>query len=111
VYLVTRSIVTLGFGEKIRRHIVQKDGSSVIILQFRRLSIRSLSVLGWLLASLAVCLSSFHFHFLLFRACVGRNLASMELLIIIASIMRRYDIILESPDQEVCLKISPRDFC
>jgi len=30
----------------------------------------------------------------------------MELLIIVASIMRRYDIILESPDQEVCLKIS-----
>ncbi|EKM77283.1 hypothetical protein AGABI1DRAFT_115220 [Agaricus bisporus var. burnettii JB137-S8] len=32
------------------------------------------------------------------RACVGRNLASMELLIILASIMRRYDIVLEDPD-------------
>lgn len=31
-------------------------------------------------------------------ACVGRNLASMELLIILASIMRRYDIVLEDPN-------------
>jgi benzoate 4-monooxygenase len=35
-------------------------------------------------------------------ACVGRNLASMELLIILASIMRRYDIVLEKPNQKVC---------
>ncbi|TFK26575.1 cytochrome P450 monooxygenase [Coprinopsis marcescibilis] len=33
------------------------------------------------------------------RACLGRNLAFMELQIIIASIMRRYDIVLEDPDQ------------
>ncbi|KAJ3565643.1 hypothetical protein NP233_g7498 [Leucocoprinus birnbaumii] len=34
------------------------------------------------------------------RACVGRNLASLELLIIIASITRRYDFVLEDPDQK-----------
>ncbi|KXN92561.1 Benzoate 4-monooxygenase [Leucoagaricus sp. SymC.cos] len=32
------------------------------------------------------------------RGCVGRNLASLELLIIIASIMRRFDFVLEDPD-------------
>ncbi|KAJ3499852.1 hypothetical protein NLJ89_g10052 [Agrocybe chaxingu] len=35
------------------------------------------------------------------RACVGRNLAYLELQLIIASIMRRYDIVLESPDQKL----------
>ncbi|KAF5357017.1 hypothetical protein D9756_006535 [Leucocoprinus leucothites] len=35
------------------------------------------------------------------RACVGRNLASLELLIIIASIVRRYDFVLENPDQKL----------
>lgn len=35
------------------------------------------------------------------RACVGRNLASMELLIIIASILRRYDFVLEEPNKPV----------
>ena len=35
------------------------------------------------------------------RACVGRNLASMELQIIISSILRRYDFILEQPDKPV----------
>ncbi|EJC99221.1 cytochrome P450 monooxygenase pc-bph [Fomitiporia mediterranea MF3/22] len=34
------------------------------------------------------------------RACVGRNLASMELLIIIASIFRRYEFVLEKPDEQ-----------
>lgn len=34
-------------------------------------------------------------------ACVGRNLATLELQIILASIMRRYDIVLENPDQKV----------
>ncbi|KAI5116460.1 hypothetical protein M0805_005873 [Coniferiporia weirii] len=33
------------------------------------------------------------------RACVGRNLASMELLIIISSIFRRYEFVLEQPDK------------
>ncbi|KAF8888565.1 cytochrome P450 monooxygenase [Infundibulicybe gibba] len=33
------------------------------------------------------------------RACVGRNLAFLELQIIVASIMRRYHIVLENPDQ------------
>jgi hypothetical protein len=36
-----------------------------------------------------------------FRACVGRNLASMELLIIISSILRRYDFVLQEPDEPV----------
>lgn len=35
------------------------------------------------------------------RGCVGRNLAFLELQIIIASILRRYDIILENPDELV----------
>ncbi|KAI0045027.1 cytochrome P450 monooxygenase [Auriscalpium vulgare] len=33
------------------------------------------------------------------RACVGRNLANMELLVIISSIMRRYSIVLENPEK------------
>jgi len=33
------------------------------------------------------------------RSCVGRNLASMELLIIVASILRRYEFVLEEPDK------------
>ncbi|KAH8101888.1 cytochrome P450 monooxygenase pc-bph [Cristinia sonorae] len=33
------------------------------------------------------------------RSCVGRNLASMELLIIVASIFRRYDFVLEQPEK------------
>ena len=36
-----------------------------------------------------------------FRACVGRNLANMELLIIVASLFRRYHFVLEDPDKEV----------
>ncbi|TFK48996.1 cytochrome P450 monooxygenase pc-bph [Heliocybe sulcata] len=34
------------------------------------------------------------------RACVGRNLASMELLIIISSILRRYHFLLEEPEKK-----------
>jgi len=33
------------------------------------------------------------------RACVGRNLATMELAIIISSILRRYDFVLAEPDK------------
>ncbi|CAL1708780.1 unnamed protein product [Somion occarium] len=33
------------------------------------------------------------------RSCVGRNLASMELLIIVGSILRRYHFVLEQPDK------------
>jgi benzoate 4-monooxygenase len=33
------------------------------------------------------------------RACVGRNLASMELQIIVSSLLRRYDFVLEHPDK------------
>ncbi|KAL0959891.1 hypothetical protein HGRIS_011559 [Hohenbuehelia grisea] len=33
------------------------------------------------------------------RACVGRNLAYLELQIIVASILRRYNFVLENPDQ------------
>lgn len=35
------------------------------------------------------------------RSCVGRNLASMELLIIIASILRRYHFVLEEPEHKL----------
>jgi cytochrome P450 len=38
-----------------------------------------------------------------FRACVGRNFAFLELQIIIASIMRRYDICLAKEDQKVII--------
>ena len=38
------------------------------------------------------------------RACVGRNFAFLELQIIIASIMRRYDICLAKEDQKVVIK-------
>lgn len=34
-------------------------------------------------------------------ACVGRNLAALELLIIIASILRRFDFVLENPEEPV----------
>lgn len=43
---------------------------------------------------------------MLFRACVGRNLAVLELQIIIASIMRRYDIVLREEGQKVRFEIS-----
>ncbi|KAI0316224.1 cytochrome P450 [Amylostereum chailletii] len=38
------------------------------------------------------------------RACVGKNLANMELLIIVASILRRYHFVLEDPEKplETC---------
>lgn len=39
----------------------------------------------------------------LYRSCVGRNLASLELLIIVASIFRRYEFVLEEPDKRVSL--------
>ena len=39
---------------------------------------------------------------LLGRACVGRNLASLELQIIVSSILRRFDFVLEDPDANVC---------
>jgi len=44
------------------------------------------------------------------RACVGRNLAFLELQIIIASIMRRYDIVLADPDQRVRISNLCRTF-
>ena len=42
---------------------------------------------------------------LILRACVGRNLASMELLIIISSILRRYQFVLADPDKTVCSSV------
>lgn len=36
-----------------------------------------------------------------FRACVGRNLAYLELQVIIASLMRRYDIVWKEKNQKV----------
>ncbi|TFY69584.1 hypothetical protein EVG20_g3094 [Dentipellis fragilis] len=38
------------------------------------------------------------------RACVGRNLASMELQIIISSVLRHYSFVLESPEKELVVK-------
>ena len=35
------------------------------------------------------------------RSCVGRNLANLELLVIVASIFRRYHFVLEDPEKEV----------
>ncbi|KAG8860563.1 hypothetical protein FRB96_003817 [Tulasnella sp. 330] len=35
------------------------------------------------------------------RACVGRNLATMELLVIIASFVRKYDVVLEYPAEHL----------
>ncbi len=35
------------------------------------------------------------------RACVGRNLANLELQIIVASILKRYHFVLENPDEVV----------
>ncbi|TRM63528.1 cytochrome P450 [Schizophyllum amplum] len=35
------------------------------------------------------------------RACVGKNLASLELLVIISSILRRFHFVLENPDMEL----------
>ena len=35
------------------------------------------------------------------RACVGKNLATLELQIIISSLLRRYHFVLENPDMEV----------
>jgi benzoate 4-monooxygenase len=40
------------------------------------------------------------------RACVGKNLANMELQIFIATIFRRYSFVLEDPEKKVRL-ISP----
>lgn len=38
------------------------------------------------------------------RACVGRNLASLELLIIISSIFSRYEIVLEHPEEPLATR-------
>ncbi|KAI0266458.1 cytochrome P450 monooxygenase [Gloeopeniophorella convolvens] len=35
------------------------------------------------------------------RACVGRNLATLELLIIISTVFRRYDVVLKHPEEEL----------
>lgn len=67
---------------------------------FRKHSIRSPLDLGELpLGFVVVSLCSY----LCSRACVGRNLASMELQIIISSILRRYDFVLEQPDKLVSI--------
>lgn len=39
------------------------------------------------------------------RACVGRNLASMELLMIIGALLRRYEFVLENPEQPVSVSL------
>lgn len=40
------------------------------------------------------------------RACVGKNLAAMELQMIIASIFRRFDFVLMDPEIPVCLRFT-----
>lgn len=45
--------------------------------------------------------SSHGAHWFCSRSCVGRNLASLELLIIVASILRRYDFVLQDADKPV----------
>ncbi|KAJ7463301.1 cytochrome P450 monooxygenase [Mycena latifolia] len=41
------------------------------------------------------------------RACVGRNLASLELQIIVASLLRRYHFVLENPEEPVRVSVFP----
>jgi benzoate 4-monooxygenase len=41
------------------------------------------------------------------RACVGKNLANMELQVFIATIFRRYTFILENPEKHVSHLTSP----
>jgi benzoate 4-monooxygenase len=45
------------------------------------------------------------------RGCVGRNLASMELLIILSSVFRRFDIVLEHPEETVSTCLSLKFIC
>ena len=72
------------------------DGSNVTSLPCKKLSTHFQSDQGTFIKRLLL-------HNLIrgTRACVGRNLAFLELQIIIASIMRRYDIVLADPDQPV----------
>ena len=44
-------------------------------------------------------------HAHLCRACVGKNLATMELFIIIATVFKRYEFVLENPKQAVGLTL------
>jgi len=45
------------------------------------------------------------------RACVGRNLAMMEMRIVVASLFRRYSFVLERPDEQVSVLQEPRSLC
>ncbi len=45
------------------------------------------------------------------RSCVGRNLANLELLVIVASIFRRYEFVLEDPAAQVRPVMVPRGAC
>ena len=44
----------------------------------------------------------------LYRACVGRNVAVVELQVIIASLLRRYQFVLEQPGQMVSSAREPK---
>ena len=82
------------------QRIGQKGGLRGTTMRYRERLIRTRMVLGayshginqgyWFLTN---CLDR--------SACVGRNLASLELLIIISSIFRRYEIVLEHPEEPV----------
>ena len=45
------------------------------------------------------------------RACVGKNLAMLELQMTVASIMRRYDIVLENPGEPVRVQFLLNPIC
>ena len=45
------------------------------------------------------------------RACLGRNLAEMELCVVISSIFRRYDIQLETPAEKVRTSSAMLGYC
>lgn len=52
---------------------------------------------------ISVLLYVYSYHY---RACIGRNLAVLELQIIIASILKRFHFVLENPNEAVCADAS-----
>lgn len=97
-FRVTPSIAIRQFGARMSKNIDQNVGLNETPLTSRKRSTLSLQDRG-----IAITVT---FRLLLTssvaRGCVGRNLAFLELQIIIASILRRYDFILENPDEPVC---------
>ena len=95
-------------GEKMWKFSDPNGGSSVTRVLCRRLSTRFLSVQGEqnIVRQVAfICLT------VGCRACVGRNLAMMEMRIVTASLFRRYSFVLERPDEQVSVRQEPRSLC